>query len=97
MEIDYMEIRLPPTQIPGDYNNDGIVDQADYVTWRKNPDAFGGDPDGYNTWRMNFGSGSAGSGAASGAVPEPAAWLMLSLAAAVVATDRRRSKAHCGA
>jgi hypothetical protein len=59
--------------LAGDYNNDGKVDAADYVVWRKNPAAFGGDPAGYNTWRTNFGAGGAGSGGAleSGTVPEP--------------------------
>jgi hypothetical protein len=31
------------------------VDAPDYVVWRKNPDASGGNPDGYNTWHANFG------------------------------------------
>jgi hypothetical protein len=43
-----------PTQT-GDYNNNGVVDAADYVLWRKTPSAYGGGPAGYNTWRMNFG------------------------------------------
>jgi hypothetical protein len=90
MELEFMELRLPPTTIPGDHNNDGVVDQADFVAWKKNPTAFGGDPDGYNTWRTNFGSGSAGSGGGRGAVPEPAAWLLVSLAAAVFGIGRRR-------
>jgi hypothetical protein len=79
----------PPTNpsggIPGDYNNDGRVDAADYVVWRKNPGAFGGDPGGYNTWRTNFGStpGSGSSlGAGSSAVPEPGSAVLLILAMA---------------
>jgi len=61
------------TALAGDYNGDGKVDAADYVTWRKNPAAFGGDPAGYNTWRANFGAGTSGTGAgpAVAAVPEP--------------------------
>jgi hypothetical protein len=54
---------------PGDHNGDGSVDGADYVAWRKNPSAFGGDPGGYDEWRMNFGSTSGSGGTAS--VPEP--------------------------
>ena len=34
-----------------DYNQNGTVDAADYVVWRKND----GTPDGYNTWRTHFG------------------------------------------
>jgi fibronectin-binding autotransporter adhesin len=68
------------TSLPGDYNNDGKVNAADYVMWRKNPGAFGGDPAGYNTWRANFGAGGAGAGSSlgTGAVPEPTT-LLLSL------------------
>ena len=29
-------IRLVPDDMPGDYNQDGIVDAADYVVWRDN-------------------------------------------------------------
>lgn len=69
--------------LPGDYNNDGIVDTADYLLWRKNPASFGGDPAGYNTWHANFGA-TAGGGAAelrSAAVPEPSGLALLMLAA----------------
>jgi hypothetical protein len=49
--------------LPGDYNGNGRVDAADYVLWRKNPGAHGGNPDGYNTWRANFGRTGGGAGA----------------------------------
>jgi autotransporter-associated beta strand protein len=67
--------------LQGDYNLDGKVDAADYVVWRKDPAAHGGDPAGYNTWRANFGTGG-GSGAGSGSlgtgtVPEPTAAILL--------------------
>jgi hypothetical protein len=69
--------------LDGDYNGDGKVDAADYVVWRKNPDAFGGAA-GYGTWRANF--GNPGSGAAAGqtaAVPEPTALLLAGVAAVI--------------
>jgi T5SS/PEP-CTERM-associated repeat protein len=71
--------------IPGDYNGDGTVDTADYVLWRKDPAAFGGDPAGYNTWRTNFGRQiGAGSGFAASprGVPEPECSLLVCLALA---------------
>jgi hypothetical protein len=55
--------------LAGDYNNDGSVDAADYVVWRKNN--INGQQ-GYNDWRTNFGA-TAGpaNGLSSAAVPEP--------------------------
>ena len=41
--------------LAGDYNQNGKVDAADYVLWRKSPDTYGGNPAGYNTWCANFG------------------------------------------
>jgi hypothetical protein len=68
--------------LPGDYDNNGRVDAADYVLWRKNPSLYGGNPGGYNTWRSNFGnSPGAGSGNVIGGaqVPEPSAMLLTTL------------------
>ena len=73
---------IPPP--PGDYNTNGSVDAADYVVWRNTPNDFGGDPDGYITWRAHFGQ-TAGSGSGAGAlvaVPEPATLGLLMFAAA---------------
>lgn len=56
--------------ISGDHNDDGIVDAADYVAWRKDPSGHGGDPAGYDAFMSQFGSAGPGSG---GAVPEPGA------------------------
>jgi hypothetical protein len=51
------EFAAPP---PGDFNQDGAVDSADYVVWRK---GFGTDftQDDYDVWRAHFGE-TAGSG-----------------------------------
>jgi hypothetical protein len=76
----------------GDYNNNGKVDAADYVLWRKNPGAYGGSPAGYNTWRANFGNPpGAGAGVDSAIVPEPTGCLLLStVALALLAPSRFR-------
>jgi hypothetical protein len=62
---------------PGDYNQDGSVDAADYVRWRKTD----GSPPNYDTWRANFGATSGSASLASASVPEPAAALLLWIAA----------------
>jgi hypothetical protein len=60
--------------LEGDYNNDGKVDAADYVLWRKS--GINGQQ-GYDTWRANFGM-TAGSGSmlSTANVPEPATLLL---------------------
>jgi len=78
--------------LPGDYNDDGTVDAADYVVWRKTDNS----PSGYNTWRMHFGetigSGSGAADSANAAVPEPASLAMFVLAAAVAMPRRSRRR-----
>jgi hypothetical protein len=88
------QITLMAAGLPGDWNQDGAVDAADYVVWRKNPANHGGDPDGYNIWRQNFGNSSgSGSGAisAGGSVPEPATSLLVVLTSAQLLTIRAAS------
>ena len=76
--------------VPGDYNDDGTVDAADYVVWRETDN----NPDGYETWRANFGrtaASASGSGVGgSQAIPEPACAVLLLLTAATMSAIRRR-------
>ncbi|MEX2309184.1 MAG: hypothetical protein WD738_16410 [Pirellulales bacterium] len=65
-----------PAGIAGDYNNDGKVDAADYVVWRKT--GIDGQQ-GYNVWRANFGQPGAGSALTPAAVPEPATLALVAL------------------
>jgi hypothetical protein len=75
------EVRTNFVATPGgaDYNEDGFIDAADYVLWRKVPDAFGGDPAGYLAWKQQFGETVPGAGGSqsTGGVPEPASALLL--------------------
>jgi hypothetical protein len=80
--IDFVDIDLPILILPGDYNQNGIVDAADYTVWRDNlggtalvnrgPGLSGpiGSAD-YDVWKANFGDtlSNAGAGAAAHLAP----------------------------
>jgi hypothetical protein len=73
--------------LPGDFNQDGAVDAADYVVWRKGLGDGTYTQDDYNTWRANFGAPATGAAAAAHsplpfAVPEPATSVLMLLTAA---------------
>ena len=82
--------------LPGDYNQDNFVDAADYVVWR---DTDPNNPDGYNTWRANFGKMLPGGAAAGGialSVPEPSTCFLACAAATGFFTLIRRSTGAWG-
>jgi hypothetical protein len=67
-----------------DFNQDGNVDAADYVQWRKTDQSLYG----YGVWRTSFGELPAGASAV--ATPEPST-VTLTLIALSLALLRRRS------
>jgi hypothetical protein len=91
-----------PAILPGDYNQDGIVDTSDYVVWRDHvgqpagslPNDVDGGPIGqaqFDTWLAKFGNASSAPAALQhAAVPEAASWLLLTLAAAGLSLPWRR-------
>ena len=100
MEIESIRVMLPAQpSVPGDYNNNGVVDAADYVIWRNggplaNEVATIGSvtPEDYTEWKARFGNTAAGSGSAVGgaAVPEPAGLMLLQLVASLAIGTRSR-------
>jgi hypothetical protein len=71
----------------GDYNNDGKVDAADYILWRKGGSlqnetvTIGSNtPEDYTPWRVNYGgtlvSGSGSGLGPAGTVPEPGSMVL---------------------
>jgi hypothetical protein len=92
-----------PLPLAGDYNDDFVVDAADYVVWR---DQFGAMGDGlsadgnrdqtvnqldYDVWKANFGSIAAGTAAAAHVahVPEPSTALLVVVGILVVTNASR--------
>lgn len=105
LELDFMEIRLPSMTLVGDYNNNGVVDAADYTVWRDHLNGDGStlgmnrDPSNsgnvsvadYNSWKAHFGQTPSGSGQlANQVVPEPAT-LSLLVGMLVLFAARRRA------
>jgi Glucose / Sorbosone dehydrogenase len=87
--------------VPGDYNDDGVVDAADFVVWRKNlgtdnilpntPTPGPIDETEYERWRANFQSSvPGGEGGDAGRIPEPASALLLLTSLLAAAAGRRR-------
>jgi hypothetical protein len=93
-------IGAPPAGVAGDYNNNGVVDMADYVLWRnggpiQNEVASTGTIDAadYDAWRARFGN-TSGSGSALGTsvVPEPTSIMLLAIIGACTLMSRAP---HC--
>jgi T5SS/PEP-CTERM-associated repeat protein len=87
--------------VPGDYNNNGVVDAADYVLWRdggplanevNNPGVVNAQD--YTEWRSRLGNSGSGSGldTTSAAVPEPGSMLLAIVAACVIVAGRSRGR-----
>jgi hypothetical protein len=78
---------IEDTVVDGDFNEDGTIDAADYVAWRKSGLSDGD----YNIWVSNFGepSSAAGGGGNTGGVPEPTSVVLVAIGACLVALRRR--------
>jgi hypothetical protein len=88
--------------LPGDFNDDGVVDTADFSIWRKGLGTIYTQAD-YDVWHANFGqtrATAAGASLAAGTIPEPAAIVLFSTFAALASallrcrTDVLRAALH---
>ncbi|MEX2306051.1 MAG: hypothetical protein WD738_00565 [Pirellulales bacterium] len=87
-QFDFMVTALPPPGLDGDYNDNDVVDAADFVVWRKMLNQTGPDlaADGngdevvnqldYDFWSARFGNMASGAGSA---IPEPASLVLLAV------------------
>lgn len=90
--------------LEGDFNNDGVVNLADYNVWRDNLGAPAGtlnnDPDSvtigasqYTTWKTNFGASLSPSNSLGGTTaPEPSTWILSSLLTLAITVRHRIAK-----
>jgi T5SS/PEP-CTERM-associated repeat protein len=98
-----MEVQaiIAAPELPGDYNDDGRVDSADYTVWRDqlgsnvslpNDDTPGVDNGDYDRWKAHFGQ-TAGAGSfnfGTPIIPEPSTFVLLLSALATFGRYRRR-------
>jgi hypothetical protein len=105
-QVDNFRLITEVSGVPGDYDNDGVVDAGDYVAWRKamaTPstqllnEVAGTTPgvvttEDYAAWRARFGNttGAGSSLGASSAVPEPAGIALFSFGLVALLGAARR-------
>jgi hypothetical protein len=102
---EWLQVQLPsiPPLLTGDYNDDGVVNAADYVVWRnhqgtdfslpnRDPGQSGevGQGD-YEAWRLHFGN-TLGDSAVAARIPEPATLVLAAFALAQALPRRQRRK-----
>jgi hypothetical protein len=94
----FARLYTPPATLVGDFNNNGVVDAADYVVWRKTLNT----PVDYTAWRSHFGqTGGTGSlvgdNAAldvTGGVPEPSAIAYFLIVLTCLPANRTRTRTN---
>ncbi len=82
-------VNLAPTQ-PGDFNDDGSVDGADFLSWQR-----GESPNGINSsdladWEANYGASGAALASSAANVPEPSTSVLAVLALSAFGIRRTR-------
>ncbi|MCA9240213.1 MAG: PEP-CTERM sorting domain-containing protein [Planctomycetales bacterium] len=85
--FDNLYVFAPDAGLPGDFNDDGTVDAADYTVWR---DGLGTEyvAADYDIWRNNYGA-TASAAAATNPTPEPSAIVMIGLVGGLGLSCRR--------
>jgi hypothetical protein len=87
-EIFFNNLRV--SGLAGDYNQDGSVDAADYVTWRETDGTMAG----YNAWHANFGWPATENAASLSnlSVPEPPSSILLAMFLSTLFANKRKQR-----
>jgi hypothetical protein len=101
-------LRVVSAGLSGDYNNNGIVDAADYTVWRdslgQSVSAFAGadgngdgmiDAGDYDLWRTHFGQRAGNGSESDGAVAEPSTLMLFATVCVAACACRRRRCIRC--
>lgn len=98
------ELAVVAAGLAGDFNDDGVVNLADYTVWRNNLGADedvlpsgSGDGSGtvdagdYTAWKLNFGMSNSASLSSNlpAAVPEPSSWILFGILGIALTAYRR--------
>jgi hypothetical protein len=73
--------------LDGDFNADGIVDGADFLTWQRGSDPTSQD---LALWQGSFGQTSGGASGQIASVPEPTSLSLAAAVACMAIVSRRR-------
>lgn len=94
-------LRAIAAGVPGDYNQNGTVDAADYTVWRDllgsetslpNDDTAGVGADDYARWKTHFGESAASGALSNVVVPEPATLNLFAAAPMAIVAGRLARK-----
>jgi hypothetical protein len=77
--------------LPGDFNQDGIVNAADYVTWKNGLGTAYTQGD-YDIWRTHFGQTLSAGMATSRTVPETSPWTIGLIGVAALCANRKSNR-----
>jgi hypothetical protein len=69
----------------GDFNNDGLVDGSDFLSWQRTE----GTPADLSDWQTNYGYAKGQNDPAVVSVPEPTSWMLLALALLMMCGAKR--------
>ncbi len=106
VELSWIVAANLPSGLPGDFNNNGVVDAADYTVWRDNygaadESALGGNGNGsgnvdiadYELWRQEFGVTATTDKSAPASVPEPSGYILAAFGASAFGCSSVRREA----